>query len=310
MNLKSLSRSFTNKVGRQVLTVKAHSPVMLFGAGLVGVTATAVLACRATLKMSDILAESEEKLNNLQTKIDADGENDVLEKTKFSVKLQTAIKVAKNYAPAVIVGVVSVGALTGSHVILRKRNAGLAAAYAIVDKGFKDYRGRVIADQGEVKDLEYRFGKAEREIVEEGPNGPETRVIKGLDQNEVKKATEWTYARVFDEYNPNWNATVDMQNQFFVNLIQNQANDLLRANGHIFLNEVYELLGFKKTPEGQLVGWVYNPESDADGYVDFGVWTSGKYKGVEWINGNKDAILLDFNVDGSILQILADQGEK
>lgn len=312
MSLKTLTNKVTAKVGRQVLTAQKHSPVMLFGIGIIGVGTTAVLACRATLKMSEILQEGEELLQKVEeTTEDVKEDNEAKGKAKFAVKFQVAIKVAKLYAPAIAVGVVSVGALTGSHVILHRRNAGLAAAYAIADKSFKDYRNRVIEEHGAEKDLEYRFGTTEREIVEEGPNGPETRILKGVDQDALKNNTEWTYARVYDETNDNW-SNIPLQNQFRITMVQNQANDMLRLNKVVFLNDVYDMLGFSRTSAGQQVGWVKGVRKDKDGndindgYIDFGIWSEGVYKGKEWVTGSPDAFLLDFNVDGVVLDMLSE----
>jgi hypothetical protein len=311
MGIKTLGRTVSGKFSKQMLTVQKHSPVLLFGVGMVGIGATVVLACRATLKLSDTLAEGEEHLKKVEVVVKEgtdEGEEEV-KKAGFSVRLDTAIKIAKLYAPAVIIGVASVGAMTGSHVILKRRNAGLAAAYAIVDKGFKDYRARVIKDQGAEKDLEYRFGIAEREIVEEGPNGPEVKIIRGLDQQAMKANEKYTYARVFDRDNPNW-SEIPHQNQMFINNVLQHCRDHLQIHGHLFLADVYDMLGFERTKASMQVGWIkgerVNPETGqkTDGYVDFGIWDQGMYKGKEWINGNLQAFELDFNVDGPILHAL------
>jgi hypothetical protein len=307
MSIKTLANRATNKVGQQLLTVKHHSPVLMLGAGIVGVGVFGVMACRATLKVNDLLDEGTERLDRV-SQVDADEKitEEEIVKAKFGVKLQTAIKIAKLYAPAVLVGVGSVALITGSHVVLKKRNVGLTAAYAIVSKSFDEYRGRVIEDQGAEKDFEYRFGTEDREIVEEGEHGPETRIIKGPNQAAVKANAGQTYARVFDEYNENW-SDVPLQNPTFVQGMQNFANDLLRVKGWVTLNDVYDLLGFEKTQAGQQVGWVSKPGKDengnpkGDGFIDFGVWNHGTYHGKEWIGGNYESILLDFNVDGVIL---------
>lgn len=301
MSMKTLADKVTSKVGKQVLTAQKHSPVFLFGVGIIGVGATAVLACRATLKLSEVLDDGEENLKKVEVTV-TDGDEEI-KKASFGVQLQTAIKIAKLYAPAVIVGVASVGALTGSHIILRKRNAAITAAYAVVHRSFDEYRGRVREELGAEKDLEFRFGTTEREIVEEGPNGPEVRVIKGVDAEAVKKNQKVSYARIFDEYNPNW-SNVPQQNQYFVQSIQNYANDLLRVKGKVYLNDVYDMLGIESEDYGQIVGWVKDPEGDGDGYIDFGVWSESTFAGKEWVRGHKDGILLDFNVDGVVLDLL------
>ena len=84
---------------------------------------------------------------------------------------------------------------------------------------------------------------------------------------------------------------------------QSHANDLLRANGYLFLNDVYEMLGFQKTRAGQQVGWIYDPDnnSESDNYVDFGIYDVHKKGSREFVNGYESAIILDFNVDGPIM---------
>lgn len=314
-----MSRRVTAKMGRQILTVRTHSPALLVGAGVVGVVGSVVLACRATLKMVDVLEEGENGLV-IVTEENKEADPEEVKKAQFSVRLQLAIKIAKLYAPSAILLTASVGAIAGSHFILKKRNLGLAAAYATVDKTLKDYRGRVVKDQGADKDFEYLHGTEEREIVVEGKNGPETKLVKGLDQEAIRNADpETVYKRVFygpdkedengDPGNKNW-SDIPNQNQFFIQMIQSEANDLLRLQDHVFLNQVYDMLGFEPTAAGQMVGWTRAIRKDDqgnevnDGYISFGVWNDGVTEGKKWLNGDKDALLLDFNVDGVILGAL------
>lgn len=320
MSLKTLANKVTSKVGRQVLVAQKHSPTALLAFGIVGVGTCMFLTAKATLKVGDVVTDGEERIKNVG-EVDAGEETPSekqIKKAGFNIRLQTAIKIGRLYAPAVLVGVASVGALTGSHLILQKRNAGLAAAYTIVQKGFNDYRGRVIADQGAEKDLEYRFGTNGREVVEDGPNGPEVKWIEGPDQKALQAAEEETYARVFaprhadGKINDNW-SEIPMQNQYFITMVLGHARDALETKGYIFLNDVYDMLGFERTIAGSEVGWIkgskINPvtgEQETDGYIDFGLWNEGIYKGKSWVNGNPEAFLLDFNVDGPIRsQVLA-----
>jgi hypothetical protein len=299
MSLKTLAGKVTGTFSKQILTVKTNSPAILLGVGVVGVTTSVVLACRATLKLNEVLEKAEEDLEKVKTTPAVEDE-DERTKAKFGVQLQTAIKVARLYTPSALLLAGSIGALAGSHVILQKRNAGLIAAYTVVSQSFKDYRGRVVADQGKEKDFEYRFGKEERQIAEEGENGTEVVTVKGPDQDSLKHKTEWTYARVFDRNNPNW-SDVPHQNPNFINMVENSANRRLLINGYLFLNDVYEMLGYPKTQAGQRVGWVVNPkDGEGDGVIDFGVWNKDTYTGVEWVTGQRDALLLDFNVDGIV----------
>jgi Family of unknown function (DUF6353) len=298
MSAKTLAEKATSAIGRKMLTVQYHSPAILLGVGAVGMVATTVLACRATLKMSDVLSKGEDKIVSVETE---DIEEEAGKKVIFTARLQTAINIAKLYAPAAIVGGVSLAAMTGSYVILNKRNVGLAAAYAVVDRSFKEYRSRVVEDQGEQKDFEYFHGVANREIAEEGPNGIETKVIRGLDAHALKDRGTSMYSRIFDETNMNW-SDVPHQNQMFLTSQMTYANMMLRKHGKVYLNDVYDMLGLERSEEGQVVGWVDN-SSNGDGVIDFGVWNNGVYHGMEWVTGNSDAIMLDFNVEGVVLSL-------
>jgi hypothetical protein len=314
MSIKTLANRATSAFGKKLLTVQHHSPTVLVAAGVVGVGASVVLACRATLKLSETLAEGEEHLKKVEVTVKEDGDE---KKTSFNIRVQTAIKIARLYAPSAILLGASLGAIVGSNIILRRRNAAITAAYAIVHKGFEDYRGRVRAELGEEKDLEFRFGVTEREIVEEGPDGPEVKIVRGLDQEAIQKEVlaGRTYARIFAPQhadgteNDNW-SDLPHNNQYFVKMVLQHSRDALTRNGHLFLSDVYDMLGFPRTLASTQVGWVSKPQYDENGkqtndtYVDFGLWDQGMHAGKEWVNGHPKAFLLDFNVDGVITQVL------
>lgn len=315
MGFSALKTAVTSKVGLQTLIVRKHSPAILFGAGMIGVAATVVLASRATLKLDDVLREHEKKnmefAEGVGQPLKGGGEytEEDAKKDSLTNKVHLAIKIAKLYAPAVLVGAVTVGALTGSHVILNRRNAGLTAAYAAVDKGFKEYRARVIADQGESKDNEYRFGKVERQIGVETDEGVAEKTITGADPEYAEKSGGRSmYARLFaEETTKNW-SPYPGRNATFVRVQQQWANDMLQANGYVFLNDVYKLLGLPKTAAGQVVGWVKNNPNGGDGYVSFGVVEDG-FDGERFINGDERSVWLDFNVDGVVYDMLGDGRE-
>lgn len=300
MNFKELQNVITSKLGRQILTVQKHSPKILFVAGAVGVVGTAVLAVRATLKVDDVLDQHEVQMKKIET---ASAEivhytDEDAQKDRAIVYVKTAANLAKLYAPAVIVGVASIAALTGSHFILSNRLGNVTAAYAALDRGFKAYRARVVDELGPQKDAEFRHGVETKEIVEEGPNGPEITTIK------TASGKPSIYARFFDEGSPSWSRQYG-QNQFFIKCQQQWANDRLHARGHLFLNEVYDMLGLPRTKEGAVVGWVSKKNGGkGDDYVDFGVFHNNEFTITRFLNGDERSILLDFNVDGVILDLI------
>ena len=309
--MQKVSRT-ANAVG---FTVKKYSPEIFVAAGVIGVVASTVLACNATTKVSAVIEANKKDIENVHKAVE-DGEivteNGVVEYTEEDckndiriIRVQTGVKLAKLYAPAVALGTLSIASILMSHNILRKRNVALAAAYAAVDQGFKDYRHRVVERFGEAVDRELKYNlKAKKvdEIVVDEETGKEKKVKKTIEVTDGKAIGP--YARFFDVGNKYWEKNADY-NFMFLRAEQNWANDALRSRGHLFLNDVLVRLGFDKTPEGQIVGWVYDPEyQNGDNYVDFGIYDMTKETTRDFIEGLERTILLDFNVDGDIWSLM------
>lgn len=293
MNLVGIKNLVTSKVGRQLLTAQKHSPALLFGAGVVGIVGTVVLASRATLKVEEVLDEHNEMAKHIKTFEHVDYSDEDRTKDQLLLYIKTVGKFTKLYGPAVVVGVASIACLTSSHVILTKRNAGLMAAYAAVEKGFKEYRDRVVEDLGPDKDREYRYGAIDKEIVEETEEGQKITTMK-----KANPGVGSMYARFWDENSSSWNVD-PAYNMMFLKCQQKYANDRLRAKGHVFLNEVYDDLGLPRTKEGQLVGWVWDGEGD--NYIDFGIFNADmEPEHLAFFTGRENGIWLDFNVDGIV----------
>lgn len=313
--MTKLSRSF-NKTG---LTLKKHSPEILVIAGVVGTVVSAVMACKATTKASAVLEEAKTELDLIhgcnnnpemaQKYLEKTGEEYTPETYKKDLTLtyvQTGVKFAKLYAPAVILGALSITSILASNNILRKRNVALAAAYATVDKSFKEYRSRVVDRFGEAVDRELKYNikakKIEETVVDEKTG--EEKTVKKTVSVIGREGGYGPYADFFDESCEAWEKNAEY-NLLFVRAQQQYANDLLRSKGYLFLNEVRAMLGMKPVKEGQIVGWLYCPEDkDRDCYVDFGILETYR----EAIKDSKQAyertLLLDFNPDGDIWSLM------
>ena len=283
--------------------VKKHSPEILITAGVIGTVASAVMACKATTKLSDILEASKEQINQVHNFL----EDDKIPESQYSkedgnkdlaiIYAQTGIKLVKLYAPAVALGALSITGIVASNSILRKRNIALAAAYTTVDKTFKRYRNNVIDRFGEKIDKELRYGIKAREIEE---------IVVDDDGNEktVKKTVEAAdpvsmysdYAKIYDAGCNGWTKDAEF-NLMFLRHTQAQANDILKRRGYLFLNEVYDMLGFQRTKAGQVMGWIYDEENPiGDNFVDFGIYNTDIEKARDFVNGIERVIILDFNV--------------
>ena len=307
--MKNLKEKMVKVYNKSEMKVRKYSPEILAGVGVVGVIASTVMACKATTKLNDILAESKEQLEQIKTVAvdpayaDKYTEDDAKKDTTITY-VQTGVKVAKLYAPSVILCTSSLGCLLASNNILRKRNAALSAAYMTVDKSFKEYRRRVAERFGDEVEKEIRYNIKAKEIVtvdEEGNEVKETvKVMEGADN----PTTYSDYARFFDESCPAWQNDPEY-NLTFLRAQQQYANDLLKAQGRLFLNDVYKMLGIDITKAGQVVGWVYDPDCPVgDNFVDFGIYDMSKERVRAFVNGYEPNILLDFNVDGNIWDLM------
>lgn len=283
----------TQRLARSTLLAQKSSPEVLLAAGIVGMVGSTVLACRATLKMDTVLDNTKEKLNTAKTLQHEDYSERDRQRDISLIYYQTGIKVVKLYAPAVILGGLSIYALTTSHSIMTKRTVALTAAYGALEKGFNEYRSRVIEKYGEEEDQHFRYGSQDVEIVD--PNTGKKKTVKRVSTTNAPSI----YARFFDISSSSWSKEPEY-NMLFLQCQQNYANDLLHSRGHVFLNEVYDMLGIERSKAGAVVGWILSKNGETDNYINFGVFDGKTQAARDFVNGFEGSILLDFNVDGVI----------
>ena len=274
----------TRFVGRAGLVLSKHAPTILTAAGTAGFIGTTVLASKATLKVEETVAEEAALLVKVHEAHEA-GKLSDKDATHDKVVLYTRMttKLAKLYAPALILGAASIVSLATGHGIMLKRNASLAAAYAAVDQAFKTYK----------KKIESKFGK--EAVLDALVSTPQEDLTKDEMTLEAITAIDGVspYGVVFDRSNNNWSADEDLS-MLHLKCQQQYANDILQTRGHIFLNEVYKMLGFPHTPAGAVTGWV---KGNGDDFVDFNIF-DGMFEGEDENGRTVTKWALDFNVDG------------
>lgn len=304
-----------NKVTRGVhkvgFALKKHSPEILVAAGVVGVVGAGVMACKATLKVNEVTDKAKHNLDLIheagEKGVTQAGEEYTIEDVKKEttiVYVQTGVELAKLYGPAIVLGGLSITAILAGHNITRKRNVALAAAYTAVDKSFKQYRGRVVERFGEALDKELKYGIQAKEVEEVIVNEDGSEVVEKKTINVINPNDYSEYSRFFDDGCTGWTKDPDYNFTFLMHQ-QRYANDLLKTKGHLFLNEVYDMLGIPRTKAGQVVGWIYDEKNPVgDNFVDFGILDVHKETNRNFVNGYERTILLDFNVDGNILDLM------
>jgi hypothetical protein len=313
---------FMNNVTRTIhkggFWLKKHSPEILTVAGTIGVVVSGVMIGKATTKIDPILEETKENIERVHTGAER-GEvkamvNGEVAMVPYSEKdaqkdlviyyVQGALKLAKLYGPAVMVGVSGLACLLGANNMLHKRNAALTAAYATAHQSLEGYRSRVVERFGKDLDRELMYNIKAKEIEETVVNedGTEQVVKKTVEVAYLNDKSE--YARFFDDGCKGWTKSPE-DNLRFLKMVQAWANKKLQAEGYLYLNDVYEALGIPKTKAGHVVGWIFDEEQPVgDNYVDFGIYDLYNEKARDFVNGYERVILLDFNVDGNIWELM------
>lgn len=295
------------------LSIKKHSPEILVATGIGTGIVAAIIACKQTIKANNIVAEAQKSLQNIEDakELAANNEAEYTEENEQAdrkyIAIQTTVGMVKTYALPVGLGILSITCILAGHHILKKRNVALAAAYSALSTDFMNYRKRVVDKYGKDVDFMLKNG-LEKQIIANKVVDPETGEVKETKEEalayEGSKLSQ--YARVFDEVgSTQWTPSAD-HNRAFLLMEQNYFNERIRTRGYIFLNEVYERLGFRPTKAGSVVGWVYQ-NADYEG-IDFGIFTAHTQKAAEFLEGTEPSIILDFNVQGDILSLVTEGG--
>lgn len=295
--MKKLPVKVVRTISKTGLTLRKYSPELLIGMGIVGFCGTAVLAVRSSKKHDEIISGYDEIINDIRnSKDDYDDPKEYQHDLTFEYG-HKALAVAKIWAPTVTCGAASTAMILGGTGIMKKRYTCVLAAYKLAESSFKEYRRRVVEELGPDMDLYFKDGiRREKVKVEEiDEKGKKTKVTKEVTVVDPNMPSQ--YARFFDESSRRWKPNSEY-NLLFLRGVQNEMNDHLKIQGHLFLNEVYDALDIPRTKEGAVVGWVIGEAGD--NYVDFGIWNSSKAKSRDFVNGFEEVILLDFNVDGVI----------
>ena len=292
--------SLTFIVNRLGLQLKKNAPRMLIHGGTIAMTAGAIWGCKKSIDLPELIDQMKDEVEDAKQRANTEGE---YRKAVGSAYIRGFARIGKHMAgPATVFVAGAVGNEVGGH-LFKKENAGLAAACAGLSSAFNQYRENVKKDGGAELDRKYRYGLQTVETEET------TKDAKGNEKTKKVKteivvddpSTYSDYARFFDESCKEWDPDPEC-NLTFLKIQQDLANKYLQANGHLFLNEVYDLLGIKRTKAGQYVGWVW--QGDGDNFVDFGIYETRRERNRAFVNGYEPVILLDFNVDGVITDLI------
>lgn len=304
MKMNAVMANVSRFAAKAKFKLGKHSPEILMVVGAVGAVTSTVMACKATLKVNDILAAHDATVatihdvqeGKVQIKAGEEYTEEDVKKDLTTTYVQTGLKIAKLYAPAVILGTLSIGCMFGSNHILQKRNAALTAAYVTLDKAFGDYKERVTERFGDRVQSELEHGikavEVESKVVNE--DGTEETIKSYVDEVDGAHSP---YDLIFDEMIDEWQPDAQY-NKWHLAQVEDTANRRLRTQGYLFLNDVYRMIGRYNSgamivkPEGQIVGWLYDPNNE-------NLQNCVKLS-LDKMHGDRN-VVLHFNVDGPII---------
>lgn len=314
-----LQNVICNTAKLSVDILKNNKEKILLGTGLATGLGTVILASKGTLKAKDIVEEHKKRELDICTECT----NEEFKQETVKNYVKTGTELVKVYAPAVVMGATSTCCILAQHqmmnnkvVKLEETVASVTAAYIAVDSAFKKYRKRVIDKYGTEEDRYFRFGEKQDtiEVTEMNEKGKSKTTkekitsVDDLDPSDYAKFFDATSAEFIfqdpEHYKADWDANIR-----FLNIQQSYANVKLEKQGYLFLNDVYDMLGIKPTKAGQVVGWIFDPEDKTiDSRVNFGIFNPINHR---TINGyEEECILLDFNVDGVIIDRIPGVADK
>lgn len=226
--------------GKLLLFLKRNSSTILSIVAGVGVIATAVLTAEAVPKAEERKKKAEEQKREPLTVV------------------ETIVAEAPVYIAPVVVGASTVACIFGANVLNRRQQAALTSAYALLDRGYKQYSGKVKELFGEEADIQIRDAIAKENCTNPGCYAPGCGSIDISDGETVTFYDEYRKAY----FESTMAAVINAEYHF-------NRNFVLR--GFAELNEFYEMLGLSPTKDGDILGWnLWQMEEDyCARWIDF-----------------------------------------
>lgn len=278
-------------VGSVKLGAKRNAPELLLGLGLVTGTASIVLTGKASVKAKALT----DGVQNKKLQLSGQFEVDCLTEEEFknelrSVYIKYALDLAKEYAVPVSLYAATVASVFASYKIQKNRQIALSTALAACTTAYTTLLGKL--------KMGAEHGLTAKEVIdgcEVIQNGVDENGEPIYEKSQGEPVNDSLYKVRFDNYSTCWEKD-KFQNESTLRSEECWANDRLRLQGYLFLNDVYDRLGLPRTKAGQIVGWIKG--SNGDGFVDFGIVDAETYADVRF---DYNAFDLEFNVDGDIL---------
>ena len=277
-----LPESITRGFGKIKLTGKKYSPEILIALGIVTGVGCVITTAISAVKVSKKLDETKQLLADAEE----GAKEEALEEVTNDIKIDAAKEIGKEVLIPAALGIASVACTLGGFGIMRNRAISYAAAYEAVNQSLKHYRESVREQLGE---------ETEKKIYDD---------LCAKDGVEKSKTEEKPSYCPYSRY---WNDSKEFSDDRiydtqFIASAEAIADATLKRDGYIFLNDIYKMLGFKPSLDGQFIGWYYNPKYPiGDNCVKFNVTNTNLFD-----KNGRSKIRIDFNCDGDIMKYAFD----
>lgn len=299
--------SFRRTLNACKLGLRKVAPDLALIAGIAGGIVAVVEFCKKTREAIPVVDEYKSTATELveSNKIAPDTEN---QKALVQETVKAGVELIKIYAKPAAMYAVSTGLIIYGHASLKSRNKALIAMYAGVANELRLFGQRVAERYGDEAAFELKHGiKTVEDEVTRIDEKTGKEITEKVQRKVCSDPTGYSgYARFFDESCAGWKDDAEYNLEYLLD-IQAECNEMLRRDGIFFLNQVYDKLDMKKTKAGQEVGWEFVPNGEneyGDNYIDFGLRDIWKPEVRDFVNGYNKVVLLDFNVDGKIIDSL------
>lgn len=215
-----------------------NAPTILTITGITAMASSTYWAVKATPKALALKEKAEVEKNKKAGTFKGDEVNDWIALTKVEI-VQTCWRC---YAPAFITGVLGAACLIGANSMSLRKNAALAAAYALSETNFKEYREKTLEEVGEKKEEKIRNAVAEEKITKNPVN---TSTVL-----ETGNGDTLCYDAICGRY---FKSSIEKLKSAL-----NELNMELVQDGYVSLNQYYDLIGLPDGMLGDDLGWSIN----------------------------------------------------
>lgn len=292
--------TLSNVMGDLLLATKRNSPKIKFLCGVAMFGVTLYSMHKSTLKAQDIIKKREEDLADIEEAIKGveNGEIEASDYTEKDVRsdrrivnVQFGLRMGKNYALTATSAMITILLFHGAVADYRNLFVAVSAAHNALQMKYKDKMRFYKEKLGEEK-----FNEMENGFKADVTKKAQSTGLKRPEDREEERRRRFPYARWFDELHGSWTEDPELNKMWLLGK-QNILDVRLQTKGHLFLNDMYEELGYPPTDAGRVMGIIRDNPDGSINHVDFGLFNIHDQAARWFVNGLEPIFLIDFNVD-------------